>query len=431
MKRIRNLVLIVVGLAAVVAIAVFSGHRGQTDPAVATLKVARGSFVTKLPENGIVQHPRAATVPTLVSGNIGSIFVKPGDYVRGGALLATIDNPTLESNAASSAADYRQSQATINDARINSQNQHVQYDAQVATAQSNLQEAERVYDADLSLYKNKAIARNQLDTDKAKLEQQRVIYNQAVQQRRIGAVTGYGQNSVQMAQTAAQKAAIASQLAQQQVGFTRIAAPFAGIIQSVATQATDPLTSLHSGDPVTAGQALFTIAEGDQLIVKAQVDEQDIINVAVGQKANVTGQDFPGKTISGHVASISPVAIKSTDASSTARQILTTIHLDSVPAYLRDGMSVDVDIFTTDIKNALLVPNGAIVKDKGKSYVWAVRSGIARKVRVTTSKSNDTQTILTSGIGAGERIISAPAADLKAGAKVRVQPSAMPSPQAT
>ncbi|HEY8312624.1 MAG TPA: efflux RND transporter periplasmic adaptor subunit [Candidatus Baltobacteraceae bacterium] len=430
MKRIRNLVLIVIGLVLVVAIVAFTGHRGKTVAMVHTETLKYGTFQTKLPENGVVQHPRAATVPTLVAGNIGSIFVKPGDVVQAGQLLATIDNPTLESNASSSGADLRQAQATINDAQINSQNQHVQYDAQVATALSNLREAMRVYNADLSLYKNKAIARNQVDADKAKLDQTRVAYDQAVQQQRIGAVTGYGQNSVQMARTAAQKAAIASQQAQQQVAFTRIVAPFSGIVQTVATQTGDPLTQLRPGDPVTAGQALFAVAAGDTFIVKAQVDEQDIINVSIGQQANITGQDFPGKTIVGHVASISPVAIKSTDASSTARQVLTTIHLNQAPAYLRDGMTVNVDILTSNIKNVLLVPNASIVKDKGKAYLWVVRGGVAHKVPVTTGKSGDTQTIIKTGVAAGDRFVPAPSAELKSGDKVQIEKSASPTPGA-
>ena len=431
MKRLPILLAIIAGIALVLVIAKLANRGSDTAGiSVHTVIVKRAAFQTKLPENGIVQRPRTATVPTLVSGNLGGLYAQPGQSVSAGQLLATVDNPSLESNAASSQADYDQAEASIQTARINSQNARVTYEADVQTARSNLDEAKRVYNADVALLANKAIPRNQLDVDKAKLDQMQVSYDQAVRQLRLGAVTGFSaESSVQVAQATAHKMAIVNAANQQQVGFTRITAPFSGVIQSVATQPNDPLTNLRPGDPVTAGQALFTIAEGGNYIVKAEVDEQDIINVRVGQPAIVSGEDFPGKHIAGHVASISPLATKSTDASSTAKQVLTTVLLDSSPSYLRDGMTVDIDILTADIKNSLLVPNDAIVTDKGKSYVFVVRKGTAHKTLVTTGKANDTQTIVKSGIVAGDTIVSqkTPGLTDKQAVTIAASPSPLPS----
>lgn len=398
MHRTRNLIIIVVALVVVTASAVFISKRAPNSIAVKTVTVTRTSLVNKLPENGVVQHPLVETVPSLIGGNIGEIDVKEGDRVQAGQQLATIVNPTLQSNAESSQADSDSAAANITTARINERNARVGYEAAVATAQSALNEAQRIYRADVNLYANKAIARSQVDADRAKLDQAKVAYDQAVQQLRLGAVTGYGQNSVQYAQAAAQKAQIVNQANQQQLAFTRIVAPFSGVIQTLAPQANDPLTPMRVGDPVTAGQALFTIAPDSAYIVKAQVDEQDIINVHVGQLANITGEDFPGKTLAGHVAHISPVAIKSSDPSSTAKQVVTTIRLDRSPSFLRDGMTVDVDILTSDLPNVLTVPTAAIHRDGGRPYVYVVRGHRAIKTYVTTGQTNDTQTVVRSGI---------------------------------
>lgn len=404
MKRLLILAGIVAVLAVVVLAAKFAGKQNAAMP-VKTAVVKSGVFQIKLPENGVVQHPRTATVPTLVAGNIDEIFVKAGDSVGAGQVLATIENPALQSTAAGSQADYTSAQANVETARVNEQNARVTYEGQVQTAKSNLDEAQRVYQADVALYKSKAIPRNQLDTDRATLEKMQVAYDQAVRQLRLGAVTGYGENSVQYARAAAEKAAITNAANQQQLGFTRVYAPFSGTIQTVATQPNDPLTPLHAGDAVTAGQGLFTIAEGGNMIVKAQIDEQDVINVHPGQAAIVSGQDFPGKHIAGHVQNIAPVATKSTDATSTARQVLTTIRLDSSPSYLKDGMTVDVDIVTQSMRNVVLVPSAAIVSENGKSYVFTVSGGKAHKIKVTTGASSDTQTVITAGLHAGERIL--------------------------
>lgn len=425
MKRIITLLVIAAGIVAILAVAKFGNRSSDAALPVTTATVRAGTFQTKLPENGVVQHPRAATIPTLVAGNIDGMYAKAGDDVQAGQLLATVENSSLESAAAGSRADYTSAVANVRTARINEQNARVTYQGQVETAKANLEEALRVYRDDLALYKEQAIPRNQLDTDKAALDKMQVAYDEAVRQLKLGAVTGYGENSVQYAEAAAQKAAITNAADQQQLGFTRIVAPFSGVIQTVATQPNDPLTPLRQGDAVTQGQMLFTIAESDKYIVKAQVDEQDVMSVHVGQRAIVSGQDFPSKHITGHVAAIAPVAIKSTDASSTAKQVLTTIRLDASPAYLKDGMTVDVDLLTADIHHALLVPSSAIVADKGKNYVYVIRKGVAHKVAVKTGQSNDTDTVVLSGVAPHDVVVAKAMPSLHDGVRVA---AASPSP---
>ncbi|HVS45181.1 MAG TPA: efflux RND transporter periplasmic adaptor subunit [Verrucomicrobiae bacterium] len=406
-KRTRNILIVVVALVVVIVIAVLSGRRGKDAVSVRTVKVAYTTFQTKLPESGVIQHPGTATIPTLVGGNVGQIYVRAGQYVAAGQLLATVDAPTLQSDAAGSEADYSSAVANIASARSNEQNAKVQYQASVDTAKSALDEAQRVYEADVNLYNNKAIAKQQVDADKAKRDQAQVQYDQAEAQLRLGAVSGYGQNSVQSAQAMAQKAQIVNSQNQQQLGFTQIVAPFAGAIQTIATNPSDALRNVQGGDPVLAGQALFTIAEGNGFIVKAQVDEQDIINVRVGQRANITGEDFPGRKLGGHVSDISPVAVKSADATSTAKQVLTTIQLDRSPSFLKDGMTVDIDILTVNIPHVVALPNAAIGKQGGKAYVYVVTHGKAFKRTVVTGLIGDTQTIVKSGIGRGDVVIAA------------------------
>lgn len=428
--RTRNALIIVAALVALVGFAVIQSRRDRPAVAVKTQTIAYTNFTVKLPENGTVLHPHTVTIPTLVAGNIDRIFVRAGDRVSTGELLATIDNPTLDYNAAGSEADYRNSVADVSSARVNEQNARVTYQAAVDTQQSNLEEARRVYRADAALLAERAIARNQVDADKAKLDQAQVAYDQAVEQLKLGAVSGYGQNSVQAAQAAAEKSKIVNAQNQQQVAYTRIVAPFDGVIQTVTAQTNDPLRPLQPGDAVTAGQALFTLASGDGFIVRAQVDEQDVINVKVGQRANVSGADFPGQTIPGHVVRIAPVAQKSTDSSSTAKQVLTTIALDRTPDFLRDGMSADVDILTTDVPHAIVVPNGAVGKDKNRSYVYVVKNGLLARRDITIGRVGDTQTLVNAGLAPGEVVVAQLTSDLKPGVKVTPMPSPSGSPLA-
>jgi RND family efflux transporter MFP subunit len=431
-KRTRNLIIIAGALALLVIVAVVASRGKHSDVAEVRLqKLTYTTFTVKLPENGVVMHELAATIPALVGGNLGQILVQAGSVVSQGELLATIYNPTIQYNAAGSEADSASANANISAAEGLEKSTKVGNQAQVDTNKSALDLAKRVYDEDVTLYNNKAIPRNQLDTDKSTLDQRQVAYDQSVQQLRLGAISGYNGGSVQAAQAAAEKARIINDQNQQQAAFLQIRAPFSGVVQSVTAQTNDALRPLQPGDAIVAGQPLFTMAGGHGYIVRAQVDEQDIINVRLGMPVLVTGQDFPGKTIHGHIASIAPIATKSTDATSTAKQVLTTVQLDESPPFLRDGMSADVDILTTSIPHAIVIPNDAISKEKGKSYVFVVQDGTAHKRAIVTGKASDTQTLVTSGLAAGDTIVAQKSLGVIDGSKVKAMPSASPSPSAT
>ncbi|HEY1429781.1 MAG TPA: efflux RND transporter periplasmic adaptor subunit [Candidatus Tumulicola sp.] len=429
MKRIRNLAILVAAIAIVVGIAVFASRGNHSDAiGVRTIRVTPSVFSVKLPESGVIMRPVVATVPTLIAGNVQQIFVKAGDRVSAGQTLATIENPTLSYQASGSQADYNSAVANVTAARVQERNAGVGYRATVETTRSQLEDARRIYLADRSLFDNKAIPRNQLDEDKAKFDQAQVAFDQAQQQEQLGAVSGFNGNSVAYAQAAARKSQILSAQDQQQLAFTRVTAPFSGTIQTVATQTGDTSRTLQSGDPVTQGQAMFTIAQTGDFIVKAEVDEQDVIDVRLGQRVNVGGQDFPGRTIVGHVARIAPVAAKSADASNTAKQVETTIALDSSPSFLRDGMSADVDILTTYVANAIVLPSDAVTTLNGRSSVLVVENGTVHKRVVKIGKTSDTQTWISSGLRPGETVVANKVPGLTDGKKVRVLPSPSASP---
>ncbi|MHB8176898.1 MAG: efflux RND transporter periplasmic adaptor subunit [Vulcanimicrobiaceae bacterium] len=430
MKRFRTLLLILVALAAIVLVAVILGRNHHNVVPVKLGTVSYRRFIVKLPETGFIEREHVRAIPSLVGGNLEALYVKPGEQVAAGQLLAVVRNTQLESTAAGALADYDSASANIKTARINEQNAKVTYQAAVATARTSLAEARRLYEADRSLYAHKAISQNQLQTDRAKYTQARVAYQQALEQLKLGAVTGYGQNSVQYARAAAKKAAILNGQAQQQLGFTQITAPFSGIILTVLAQPGNPLRSIQVGDPINAGATLFTIARGVSYIVRAKVDEQDISQVHVGQQAIISGEDFAGKKFHGHVTAIAPTAQKSDNPSSTSRQILTTVHLDSTAPFFKDGMAANVDILTTDLAHALVVPDSAIVKKGKKRSVFVVTKGIAKKQPITTGKSNEQLTIVTSGLAAGAQVVLKPPATLLPGAHVTPKPSPSPSPAA-
>jgi RND family efflux transporter MFP subunit len=448
-----------------------------------------------------------------VGGDIVRVAVSPGDRVAAGQVLVELRNPQLVSSADGARAAYEaatgrassavesnavlpaQNQSNVVQAEFNleqakfnlnqaitdqkngaqsglgyggstAQAQRVAADANVANAQTSLSEAQRIYDADTDLFANKAISKDALSQQAARLEQAQIAADQARRQRadtysqlqqnvsvladRVRATRDAVRQAEAALAAAKQQAAqnkagdvtaargdAAARLndlryAQDQVARLTIRAPYAGIVQTIATQSTDSLRPLQPGDNVTAGEALLTLAANAGFIVRARVDEQDISQVRLGESARISGEDLGDRTLSGHVAAIGEVAQKSDDPANTSRQIITTIKLDRSLPFLRDGMNVDVDIVTTDRPHVIAVPSEAIRRDDAKAYVFVVRPGNGRAIKtpVELGATNDTQTIVTRGIRPGDTVVidRNPAIVDNVAVKAAPEPSPAPSP---
>lgn len=513
MKRRRNVILIAIGIAAIVALGIFGAVKPRAQAVSVREETVRyAHFTTTLPETGVVQRPTTQVLPALVGGNLGSIAVRAGDHVVAGQLVATIVNPQIESALASAESTYAgsagraqsagetnsalpaqnrsavvQAQANLEAAQVSLQqarqdltagqqsglgyggstaeDQRVTADAAVAKADTDLREAQRIADANRDLYAQKAVSKDTLDQSLARLDQARVVDSQARRERQIlgGQLARQhsvlidrvhaAQDALRQAQAAldaaranaaesrggdvaaaqgdASRAAADLQYARDQVARLAIHAPFAGVVQTIATESGDSLRPLQPGDPVQPSQPLVTIASDRAFVVRTKVDEQDIAAVSIGQHARVSGEDFGGKALAGHVAQISDVAQKSDDPSNTSRQVITTVALDHTLPFLRDGMTVDVDITTKDVPHVLAVPNDAIRRDgDGKPYVFVVRDGKARKTPITTGAASDARTIVTKGLAPGDRVVADKNAGVSEGVAVTPQPSPTASAKA-
>jgi HlyD family secretion protein len=452
-------------LVVVVAAVVIFQMRGQPR-LVRELTVGNAPFAIALPESGIVQYPQLQTMATQVSGNIGRIFVKTGDRVNAGELLATIENPQIVSDAQSSAAAYRAATARAESAQVTGGSNVVQAQANLEAARARLaqarqdvagaasgqgsananyvsaattlREAKRVYLAYRDLYANKAISRDQLDQAETKYEQAQAAYNQLIRSRAVlqdnlrSAQEGFaeaqaalsaarvesGSGDVAAASADAARAGAEYSFAQEQADATQIRAPYDATVLSVATEKNDPLRPLQPGDAVAVGQPLVTLAQRRAFVVRTRVDEQDVIALRLGQRAQITGEDFPGRALSGHVVEISPIAQKSDDPASGTRTVATTVAVDSPPQYLRDGMSVSVSILTTDMRHAIVVPNDAIVRDGTLTYVYVVRHGNAYRQPVSVGLSNEGSSVIASGLRDGDVIVAQSVDGLADGAAV-------------
>jgi HlyD family secretion protein len=340
--------------------------------------------------------------------------------------------------------------------------QRLTADATLRKAETDLREARRTVEANRALYAEKALSRDARDQSQARYEEALVSWRQAERERRIldGQLAREGQllkdrvhaaedqlrqaqaalaaaqaNSTQTRAGDLEAAGADASRAEADLAYARVQfahlelrAPFDGVVQSVATQSNDPLRPLQPGESINAGQPLFQMAGDDRFIVRTKVDEQDVAGLRLGQRAIVSGEDFAGRTLGGRVVAISPVAQRSDDPSNTSRQVLATIALDSTLPFLRDGMSVDVDLVTHDERNELAVPADALRKDEaGTAYVFLVQDGRARRADVKLGAQNDTEAVVTAGLRDGDLVVAEKNPTVVANAPVKPAPA--PSPQ--
>lgn len=173
------------------------------------------------------------------------------------------------------------------------------------------------------------------------------------------------------------------------------------------------------GAVVTPGAAVFKVLNPSALVFTAQVDEADVGGIQPGQKATVTLDAYPAAGLTGSVTTVKPSAI-TTSTGGVAIPVLVT--LDATDKRLMLGMSGDARIAVSDVSEAVTIPVEAVFNDGGGTYVYLVGSDSkATKTAVTVGATTDTLAQITSGVKAGDTVVTGPLTAVKDGAKVTVK----------
>jgi RND family efflux transporter MFP subunit len=163
------------------------------------------------------------------------------------------------------------------------------------------------------------------------------------------------------------------------------------------------------GEIAEVGQVLFRVGEPTPLQVVAEVNEEDIPRVVLGQTVLFRTDAFPGRRLEGKISDITPMG----DVTAKTFRIKAALPADTP---LKPGMSVEANVVTREKPNALLIPADALQDNA----VFVVDGGRVRK-RVVTIGIRGTRAVeVLSGLKDGERVASPAATDLKDGARVRV-----------
>ena len=204
------------------------------------------------------------------------------------------------------------------------------------------------------------------------------------------------QRGFEIAGAREQEAGAALEAARIQLGYASIRAPISGVVGSVSTQ---------EGETVAASFAaptFLTIVDLSRLEVQAYVDETDIGRIAVGQRATFTVDTWPDETFEGRVIAVRPTA----ELRDNVVNYVTLIEFKNRPdRLLRPEMTATINLMVEGRTDVLSVPNGALRRDTGGTYVLVnTGNAIERRAVVAGFRGSDF-TEVTSGLQAGDRVL--------------------------
>ncbi|HEY3876817.1 MAG TPA: efflux RND transporter periplasmic adaptor subunit [Candidatus Kapabacteria bacterium] len=412
-KRTRTLLIVLGALVVLIVVVAIASSGHDKGTVVQTEKASYQTITEVVQATGKIQPEVMVKVSPQVSGEIISLPFKEGDYVKKSALIAKIKPLVFEEQYAGAEANYNSSKA--------------QAEAQKATmlqAQADLKRAK-------SLLQSHLMSQQDYDAAQAKYD---------------ASVSGYN-----AANFTAEAAAGTMKQIQESLNWTSVLSPMDGVITSLIS---------HLGETVVgtsefAGTEIMDISDLTVMNAMVDVDENDVVNVKLGDPVKVSVDAFPDKLFTGKVIEIANSAkATGTGTQDQATDFTVKVRLDSLSTTdLRPGMSCTARIATKTKANVLAVPLMAVTRresddeeaadsirnireaNKGTFHgdaepsliVFAVKNGVAKKVPVQTGISDNSYVEILSGLKAGEEVIKgnfrAVSKDLEDGTKVRVDNS--------
>ena len=347
-----------VGIAVVLAMIVgFTVHQSSKNvTTVQTGKVQRQDLATVVSASGEIKPKNYVNVGANAFGKIIRLYVKEGDRVKKGQLLAQLEN-------VQSSADVNATEASLQAAETDA----LAADAALKTSQADVLRAQADYD------------RNKQDWDRAQsLFKDGLIAKSDFDSRRNAWATadaGLVQAQARVAQAKAQKDSADRHITQGRANLTRVAdvlkktsynAPYDGVVTNLPVREGETVVMGIQNAP---GSTLMTIADMSIITAEVKVDETDIVNVRLGQPAEVTIDAIPKKIFHGTVSEIGDNAIVRSSGVSTSQQATASeeakdfkvvVNLQDAPMDLRPGLSTTAKITTATRSNAVAVPIQAL-----------------------------------------------------------------------
>ncbi len=352
----------------------FFSNNSKQETTYLTESVTRGNVEKTVVASGSVESVNEVDVGAQVSGKITKLYVKLGQEIKKGEMIADIDSTTQINTLNTKKAAL------------------VSYQAQLKAKKTAYDVALSSYNRLSKLYTQKATSLDSVNTAKSTLD------NAKAEMEAIEANIKQAEIEVNTAET--------------NVGYTKITAPMDGTVISVP---------VSEGQTVNANQTtptIVTIADLSKMKIKPEISEGDITKVKAGQEVSFTILSDSQTVYHSVIDSVDPANTTTSDSSSTsslssssssttsAIYYYANVLIDNPDRTLRIGMTTENNIKIANAKDVLLVSNMAIQKRDGKSFVNVLNDKNQPEPReVETGVQNDFKTEIKSGLNEGEKVI--------------------------
>jgi HlyD family secretion protein len=370
-------------LSAIAGFTVYQSHKGVVT--VQTGKAQRMDLVAVVSASGEVKPKTYVNIGANAFGKITKLYVREGDRVKRGQMLAQLENvqPAADMDATQASLEAARTDAVASEAAINTSM------ADLNRAKSDAERSDLDWSRAQGLYKDALISKSDYDMQKAAHQT---------------AVAGLAQAEARVAQAKAQKDSAERRIRQADANLTHAndvlkkttyQAPFDGVITNLPVREGETVVIGIQNSP---GSTLMTLADMSIITAEVKVDETDIVNVRMGQPAQVTIDAIPKKTFKAVVTEIGDNAIVRSTGVSTSQQISTSqeakdfkvvVTLQDPPADLRPGLSATAKITTATKGNVLTIPIQALTVRRQADIVPKNEKGSVQAAAPQTDASRE------------------------------------------
>jgi len=395
-KPYRTLALAAVTL---LALGMWLGPDWVLGPRVSVRAVTQRDFVQSVVASGHVEAPHRVTIATQIVGTVKRVPVDEGQVVNAGQVLVELESTEWQAAAAQADVAVLQAQARL---RQLSEVQAPVTEQSVRQAQVNLDNALAQLRRNTDLFNQGFIGQAALD-DFQKIVDLAQAQLRATQKQLEAARPKGSDYSVASAALAEAKAN--ADAAHSRLRYATIAAPAAGVLIDRAVEV---------GDVVQPGKALMVLSPSGETELVVQIDEKNLRLLAVGQHAQASADAYPQDRFEVQLVYINP----GVDVQRGSVEV--KLAASKPPAYLRQDMTVSVDIQVATRANAVLVPTDAIHDADGANpWVLKVDGGHARRHAVRLGLHSGGLSEVLAGLQAGDLVVPATEPGILDGSRLR------------
>lgn len=468
--RILIPLILIIAIAAAVIIIRFrasSNNRRETDPTMGLIEtVSTQDLSETVTASGTVLLNDEIEVYAEGDVNIvRSILVEEGDVVTAGDLLVEYDvDDTKESlensirdlkrdiesaelslqslSLAATGSDLEKLQDAVTTAEINLQNANVTYNGYttklsqqqttIDTTQTDVDRAQKDYDNCLALMEVGGATQSELDdceyaltNAKDTLTKAQDDYNDLLDEQESARLSVLSaENSLSEAQTALYEgqnplSSESSQISykQQQLNIEALKDSLSDYEQDLAelvyytyadVSGTVTEVCIDEGTYTEENTIIMYVADFNDLIVSANIEEYDAPLLTLGQKVTMTSDGLENKVYTGTIIKISPSADDTSTNMGTETTVPIEISVDNPDGILKPGYSLDLEITVSEMSDLLMISTSSISRDENdESFVYRINNeNKLEKTVITTGDSSDVYIEVLSGLSEGDRIVS-------------------------